>query len=171
MHSFANRWWIIWRRKWQSTPVSCTFYRVNFMICELDSNLKIVIDRGFFFFFFKNSHKKHILSWVLFGSHPSKVCRQTNIWTGMRSQVSSFRDWLLWASLHHQTTRILSLCRSCSPCSYPPLSFSSPCSDGLPPSSSASWVQSGLLSAALLLGSWPPSDCSPSALPFAFSLW
>ena len=42
--------------------LSCTFYTVNFMICELDSNLKIVIDRGFFFFFFKNSHKKHILS-------------------------------------------------------------------------------------------------------------
>ena len=41
--------------------LSCTFYTVNFMICELDSNLKIVIDRGFFFFF-KNSHKKHILS-------------------------------------------------------------------------------------------------------------
>ena len=40
----------------------CTFYRVNFMMCELDSNLNIVIDRGFFFFFFKNSHKKHILS-------------------------------------------------------------------------------------------------------------
>ena len=30
--------------------LSCTFYRVNFMICELDSNLKIVIDREFFFF-------------------------------------------------------------------------------------------------------------------------
>ena len=29
--------------------LSCTFYRVNFMICELDSNLKIVIDREFFF--------------------------------------------------------------------------------------------------------------------------
>lgn len=41
--------------------LSCTFYRVNFMMCELDSNLNIVIDRGFFFFF-KNSHKKHILS-------------------------------------------------------------------------------------------------------------
>ena len=40
--------------------LSCTFYRVNFMICELDSNLNIVIDKGFFFF--KNSHKKHILS-------------------------------------------------------------------------------------------------------------
>ena len=42
--------------------LSCTFYRVNFMICELDSNLKIVIDRGLVCFFFKNSHKKHILS-------------------------------------------------------------------------------------------------------------
>ena len=169
MHSLAHIWWIIWRRKWQSTPVSCTFYRVNFMIWELDSNLKIVIDKGLLFL--KNSHKKHILSWVLVGSHSSNVCRQTNIWTGMRIQVSSFRDWLLWASLHHQTTRILSLCRSCSPCSYPPLSFSSPCSDGLPPSSSASWVQSGLLSPALLLGSWLPSGCSLSALLFAFSLW
>jgi len=35
--------------------LSCTFYRINFMIRELDSNLNIVIDRGFFFFF-KNSH-------------------------------------------------------------------------------------------------------------------
>ena len=41
--------------------LSCTFYRVNFMMCELDSNLNIVIDRGFCFFF-KNLHKKHILS-------------------------------------------------------------------------------------------------------------
>ena len=32
--------------------LSCTFYTVNF-ICELDSNLKIVIDRGFFFFFLR----------------------------------------------------------------------------------------------------------------------
>ena len=40
--------------------LSCTFYRVNFMICELDSNLKIVIDIEFFFF--KNSHKKQVLS-------------------------------------------------------------------------------------------------------------
>ena len=46
------------------------------MICELDSNLKIVIDKGLVFL--KNSHKKHILSWILFGSHPSKVCRQTS---------------------------------------------------------------------------------------------
>ena len=30
--------------------LSCTFYRVNFMICELDSNLRIVIDRGLGFF-------------------------------------------------------------------------------------------------------------------------
>ena len=28
----------------------CTFYRVNFMICELDSNLRIVVDRGLVFF-------------------------------------------------------------------------------------------------------------------------
>ena len=40
--------------------LSCTFYRVNFMIWELDSNLKIVIDRGLVFL--KNSHKKDILS-------------------------------------------------------------------------------------------------------------
>ena len=26
--------------------LSCTFYRVNFMICELDSNLNIVIEIG-----------------------------------------------------------------------------------------------------------------------------
>ena len=31
--------------------LSCTFYRVNFMICELDSNLNIVIDRGLVFGF------------------------------------------------------------------------------------------------------------------------
>ena len=30
--------------------LSCTFYRVNFMICELDSNLRIVVDRGLVFF-------------------------------------------------------------------------------------------------------------------------
>ena len=30
--------------------LSCTFYGVNFMICELDSNLNIVIDKGLFFF-------------------------------------------------------------------------------------------------------------------------
>ena len=41
--------------------LSCTYYRVNVMIWELDSNLKIVIDKGLVFFF-KNSYKKHILS-------------------------------------------------------------------------------------------------------------
>ena len=41
--------------------LSCTFYRVNFMICELDSNLNIVIDRGlvFFFFFFLKIHTRN----------------------------------------------------------------------------------------------------------------
>lgn len=29
--------------------LSCTFYKVNFMICELDANLKIMIDKGFSF--------------------------------------------------------------------------------------------------------------------------
>lgn len=30
-------------------PLSCTFYRVDFIICELDSDLKIVIDKGVVF--------------------------------------------------------------------------------------------------------------------------
>ena len=41
--------------------LSCTFYRVNFMMCELDSNLRIVIYRGlvFFFFFFFKIHTRN----------------------------------------------------------------------------------------------------------------
>ena len=29
--------------------LSCTFYRVDFMTCELDSNLKIAVDKGLVF--------------------------------------------------------------------------------------------------------------------------
>ena len=29
--------------------LSCTFYRVDFMTCELDSNLKIPVDKGLVF--------------------------------------------------------------------------------------------------------------------------
>ena len=30
-------------------PLSCTFYRVDFMTCKLDSNLKIAVDKGLVF--------------------------------------------------------------------------------------------------------------------------
>ena len=60
--------------------LSCTFYRVDFMTCELDSDLKIVIDKGLFF---KRIHPRNT-------SYP-KFCLVLTLLTSVGKQTSGQR--------------------------------------------------------------------------------